>query len=492
MAQSTRRTFIQSSLAAGAALTLPTGRSLGANVNEQVQLAIIGCGWRGGQLRDAFHKVSGVRIAGFCDPDRQLLDEVAVDFPKAQKWTDLRSVFDSKDIDAVVISTCNHWHCLAAIWAMQAGKHVYVEKPLGNTLWEGRQLVNASQKYERICQIGTQQRSDPIQDEIKELLHRDQLIGELQSVRVNRFGVRKSIGKRTTPLSPPKSLDYNLWLGPAKDLPIYREKWHYDWHWVWNTGAGEMGNWGVHLLDDVRNNVFQDQIAFPKAVVAAGGRFGWNDAGETPNALVAILDTGSIPVVIGLCNLPDQPGSEDSPTVPEPTSGYIVYGEGGRLEGQRAAAAAFDIDGKLIKKFASKGGMIHHQKSFVDAIRNNDPTRLAAPVEGGHYSTAWCEFANLAMRTCTEGSGVSMKEAAQSFKADLAPELFQQMREVVAKFEPDASPDVLSLGPILKFDAQSEQFVGDHAQAANRLLRRNDRKPFVVPEVSMPKVANAF
>ena len=140
---------------------------------------------------------------------------------------------------------------------MEEGKDVYVEKPLSHSQWEGQQTVNAARRYNRICQVGTQQRSDPMQAEIKKFLHEEKALGEIKTARVNRFGVRGPIGKRSTPLEIDKSVDYDLWLGPAEDKPIFRNKLQYDWHWDFNTGSGEMGNWGVHVLDDLRNNVFQ-------------------------------------------------------------------------------------------------------------------------------------------------------------------------------------------------------------------------------------------
>ena len=140
---------------------------------------------------------------------------------------------------------------------MEAGKDVYVEKPLSHSQWEGEQTVAAAEKYKRICQLGTQQRSDPMQAEIKTFLHKEKGLGDIVSVQVNRVGVRSSIGKRSTPLLIPNDMDYDLWLGPAIDEPIFRDKLQYDWHWDWNTGSGEMGNWGIHILDDVRNVVFR-------------------------------------------------------------------------------------------------------------------------------------------------------------------------------------------------------------------------------------------
>ncbi len=491
MPPTTRRHFLQQGALAGGALALGSRTFAATSANEQVNLGIIGLGWRGGQLIEAFSQVPGVEIAAICDPDSALVDQWSSRVPDAQTFSDLRSSLDLAELDAVAIATCNHWHCLAALWAMEAGKHVYVEKPLCNAHWEGVQVVKAADKYQKICQIGTQQRSAPMQAEIKQILHEDKLLGAIEWVRVNRYGVRASIGKRDTPLTPPATLDYNVWLGPAADQPIYRDKWHYDWHWDWNTGAGEMGNWGVHLIDDVRNNVFRDAIAFPQRVVAAGGRFGWHDAGNTPNVHFALLDTGTIPVVIALSNLPEKSGSESAPTCPGPGSGYIVYCEGGRLEGQRGKAQAFDAAGKLIKDIKSADGMILHQKNFIEAIRKHSPGTLNAPVKEGHHSTAWCNLANYAFRAAQESAessptnptiAIGQLGAGAGLTASAAT-ILEQLNRVVANNEEGAVSTELTLGPVLTFDGEQERFTGNHADVANQYLRTLGRGEFMVKEV---------
>ena len=398
MPRTNRRDFLRTSLAVGSALALPVYSARAAGANDAINLGFISCGGRAGGLMGAFSKIDGVKVTGLCDPDPERLGSAKKRFPEAKGWADLRDLLEDDSIDAVVIATCNHWHCLAAIWAMQAGKDVYVEKPLSHSQWEGRQAVAAAKKYGKICQVGTQQRSDPMQAEIKKFLHEDKVLGEIKTARVNRYGVRAPIGKRSTPLPIPEDFNYDLWLGPAQDQPIYRDKLQYDWHWDWNTGSGEMGNWGVHVLDDLRNNVFQDKVSLPKRVFGGGGRVVWNDAGNTPNVHFAYFDTGSIPVVIGLTNLTAGPDSKKSPAHPGPGSGYMAYCEGGRFEGQRGRAAAFDKDGKLIKEFKGNGGSGDHQKNFIDAARSRDASILNSDVKVGHDSTGWCNVANVAFR----------------------------------------------------------------------------------------------
>lgn len=485
MTNSSRREFIKYSAAATAGIALPH-RAFAAT-SEQVNVGIIGCGGRGMLLLDVFKKLPGVRVAAVCDPDRERLDKAQEKAKRAQKCTDMRQVFENSEIDAVVIATCNHWHCLAAIWAMQAGKHVYVEKPLGHSEWEGQQVIAATKRYDRICQVGTQQRSDPMQAEIKKFLHEDKVIGDVESVRVNRFGQRPAIGRRSQPLAPPESVDYNLWLGPAHDIPILRDNLQYDWHWVWNTGSGEMGNWGVHILDDVRNNVFRDSVSAPSSIVAAGDRFAWNDAGETPNVHFAILDADGIPVVVTLSNLPERKEIGKSPT---PNSGYVTYCKGGHLKGARGHASAYDSQGKLIRKFKGDSGMIHHQQNFIDAIRSNSTSGLTAPVQVGHDSTTWSNLINIATRIPKAAGGSTIGDFSYNFGSESASEVFTSMRRIAGGKSGSKAATELALGPTLQFDSLRNEFTGEHASAANGLLRRDTRKQFEIPEIETVSVTS--
>lgn len=478
----TRRDFLRTSLITGGALALSATRPIIASPNEEIRLGFISCGSRANGLMGAFSQIDGVKIVGLCDPDQERLKKTNQRFPEAKTWTDLRGLLDDKDIDAVVIATCNHWHCLAAIWAMEAGKDVYVEKPLSHSQWEGRQTVAAARKYGKICQLGTQQRSDPMQAEIKKFLHEEKALGEIVAARVNRYGVRAPIGKRTTPLEIPSSVDYDLWLGPAADEPLYRDKLQYDWHWDWNTGSGEMGNWGVHVLDDCRNNVFLDKVLLPKRVMGGGGRVVYNDAGETPNVHFAYFDTGSIPVIIGLANITSGPGAKGSPSHPGPGSGYIAYCEGGRFEGQRARGAAFDKDGNKIKEFRGDSGMGWHQQNFIDAVRSRDSSIQNAEIELGHYSTGWCNLANVAFRC---GERFSMSSAAQvKEESGLWDSVVGDMKDTLAAHGIDMEGGQIKLSPMLEMDVPNEQFVGDGAAAANAFLKRQYRAPFTVPELA--------
>ena len=478
-----RRSFLRHSAAVGAALiALPV---LGRSINERLNLGFIGLGGRGNELLGQFTKLPDVRIAALCDPDSERLSATAEKHPDAAKYADLRQLLDDRNIDAVVIATCNHWHALAAIWACQAGKDVYVEKPLAHNHWEGQQLVHAARKHNRIVQVGTQQRSDPLQAELKDFLHDQKILGAIECVQVCRFGRREPIGKRKSPLETPATLNYNLWLGPARDEPIYRDNLHYDWHWDWNTGNGEMGNWGVHVLDDAVNVVLLDEVPFPKRIAAAGGRCAWNDAGQTPNACFVYYDTGSTPIFYGMSNLPDGAGKNKVLDFEGVGSGYVIHCEGGYYAGGRGGGTARDKNGKRIRRFKGDAGA-KHPRNFVDAVTARNPGLLNAEVQIGHQSSAWCNLANVATQAAEANSASSYNpDTARAIGHGLAPwsKLVETMEQHLAKNSVDPSTE-FTLSPILDFDGVQEQFVGDQAEVANRFLQREYSREFKVPTIT--------
>jgi len=482
MAIFSRRRFLAASAAAGIVVGQPA-RVWARNANERVALGFISCGDRGRKLMEQFKKTELCDIVAVCDPDPAQIAEAKKIAEDANTFTDLRKLIADPTIDAVVISTCNHWHCLAAIWAMEAGKHVYVEKPLSHTQWEGIQTIAAAKKYKKICAIGTQQRSDPMQAEIKKFLHEDKELGEIKAVKVNRYGVREPVGKRKKPLEIPKNVDFDLWVGPAQKQTIMREKLHYDWHWDWNTGSGEMGNWGVHILDDVRNNIFQDKIAMPKKIIGGGGRVAWGDAAQTPNVQFAYFDTGSIPVMMGLSNLPARPGKKGHMKHFGPNSGYIVFCEGGYFLGRRGRAAVRDNDGYTVREFQGfKGdeGKEAHQFNFCEAVIANDPSMLNADVEVGHDSTGWCNFANISFRVGSEGAAEQAREIENPYWQGL----LNDMEEHLGAYGKKLSDQGVKMSPMMELSADGSKFVGAGAEAANGFLRREYRKGFEVPELA--------
>lgn len=219
----------------------------GKSANNTVRIGIIGCGRRSHGISTQFLKIKDVAIVALCDPDPARVESLAKDLANKgfnasgmTKFQDYRRLLERPDIDAVVVTSPNHWHALHAIHAMQAGKDAYLEKPVTHELWEGHQLIAAEEKYGRIIAAGFQSRSDPgTRDGIQFV--REGHLGKIQSVHVCCFKDRDSIGIRKKPLTPPPGTDYGLWLGPAADLPLCREEFHYDWHWAWNTGNGDIG-----------------------------------------------------------------------------------------------------------------------------------------------------------------------------------------------------------------------------------------------------------
>ncbi len=449
--------------------------------NERIRIGMIGLGGRGSGSASWFSKIEGVEIAYLCDADQKMVDRAKKKYPRAKTTQDLRDVIEDRNIDAVVVSTGNHWHVLASIWACQAGKDVYVEKPISHNIWEGRKLVEAARKYDCIVQGGTQQRSDDLQNEIKAYLDTGEL-GAIKYVRCNRYGMRASIGKRSTPLTPPDSVDYNLWLGPAQDLPIYREKFHYDWHWDWNLGNGELGNWGPHIIDDLRNVVFRDKLNYPKRVLAGGGRLGWDDAGTAPNTHFVYMDCGEIPVIMDVHNLPRAKGVKGSDIYKRrrTNSFLVVECENGYYAGGRGGGSAHDQDGKRLKRFKGDGGGAHAQ-NFINAMRSRKREEQNAEIEDIHYSSAWCHLGNVSYRL---GHAYNRKEAeAQVPGVECWNHVIEDFHAHLEANEIDAAKSEIYLGAMLEIDAEKETFVGPTATLpALQLLRRDYRRGFEVPE----------
>ena len=264
--------------AGAAALAWPVRNVLGAN--DTVRVGFIGLGGRGRHSVKWFSGLPGVEVVGLCDPDKGALASAQKGAPKAKAYTDLRKLLEDKSVDAVVVSTCNHWHALATVWACQAGKDVYCEKPLSHSIWEGRKVVEAMTKYKRIVQTGTQNRSDVGLRPAFEFIQSGQL-GKIKMVRGFCYRNRGSIGKVDGPQPIPSNVDYDLWSGPRETVPLMRKKLQYDWHWVWATGNGDIGNQGPHETDLCRWVVGKKDL--PPRVISIGGRFCWNDDGETAN-----------------------------------------------------------------------------------------------------------------------------------------------------------------------------------------------------------------
>ena len=485
----TRRHFLTQTLAASAVAAATPLMVHGATdtpgKNDPVRLGVIGAGGRGGELSNSIAKISSAKIVAVADPDLERAEKLAGKFDGAVAYQDLRRLIADPNVEAVVVATCNHWHCLAAMWAIGAGKDVYVEKPLGHSQWEGRQVADAAEATGRIVQLGTQQRSDPIQMQARKFLHDDAALGAVKFVKANRLGVRGSIGKRDTPTPIPGSVDYDVWLGPAADEPMFRDQLHYDWHWNFNTGSGEMGNWGVHILDDIRNVAYQDAVSTPTAITTLAGRVVWDDAGTSPNVHLVHFETEQFPTILALSNLPASPTGKakswDCPAgLPKngPGSGYVIVCEGGYYYGQRGQGEAVDLDGKTIRKFKEKGDTVKaHLTNFVSAVRSRDASSLAAPIRTGHHSSGWCNLANVAHRVAATGAA-SVASVRGGSPPALNP-LVDDFAKRLGAF--DLTLDSLIASPRLVHDPSTEQFVGENAQRANGFLKRDYRAGYEVP-----------
>lgn len=450
----------------------------GQSPNNTVRIAMIGCGRRAHVLINAILKIKDVAIVAVCDPDPAQMESLAAQLEKKNgsaggltKFQDYRKLLESPDIDAVVVSSPNHWHTLHAIHAMQAGKDVYVEKPVTHELWEGRQLVAAEEKYGRIIAAGFQSRSDPgTRDGIQFV--KEGNLGKIQSVHVCCFKERDSIGISKTPLTPPPGADYNLWLGPAVEMPMFREEFHYDWHWAWNTGNGDIGNQTPHEID-IANRILGDG-PLPKQVRSFGGRFGWDDAGETPNLQVATYELAGVPVVIEVNNLKLSPtrntiGARDGIRI-----GVVVRCEGGQLRGGTGGMYAVGEDGKQpIKKFPGDGGA-GHMENFIHAVRSRRHEDIASRIRIAERAAAIAHLANVSYRSGTKTGDLAKLSGGNPMLETI---LTDQARQL-ASWSID-SPEY-SLGRVIDVDPASNKITTPDIDPT--LIRSKGRPEFQVPD----------
>jgi predicted dehydrogenase len=423
--------------------------------------------------------MAGVRIAGVCDVDPKRLEQKGRPYidKGAFATTDAREILDRKDIDAVVIATCDHWHALLAVWACQSGKDVYVEKPVSHNILEGRKMIAAAKKYGRIMQAGLQYRSDEGLAEAAEYIQSGKL-GKLLQARVPWFEFRPGIG-RMNPYTP-DWLDYDLYCGPGELKPLRRKKLHYDWHWLWNTGTGDLGNSSVHAFDICRMMMGYDSL--PPRAICVGGRFGVDDVGETPNTQLTLLDYEA-PIVIENRNLGNRKGSRNLDHIRGVREGIILTCEGGYFAGLRAGGWVYDNDGKKIKQFVGGGGG-EHMANFIEAVRKRDVSILKAPIEEGHISSACCHLGNISYRLGSPTTPDRIKARIKS--SDLAGEVFNSIAKHLEANEVDLSKKAATLGPLMTVDTASEEIVGLNGSstlaAAKKLVRGSYRAPFIVPE----------
>jgi len=476
MSKLDRRRFLGDSLLAAAAATaLPSigsgeaaTRRPARSRSAPLRVGVIGVRGRGRAHVGAFKNSPDSQVVAICDPDEGVIGLAMKAVPEARYHRDVRAMLDDESIDAVSIATPNHWHSLAAVWALQAGKHVYVEKPVSHNVREGRAVVEAAKKYGKIVQHGTQARSTQATRGAMEWLRS----GGLGAVRVARalcYKRRTSIGHVSAPVEPPPSCDYDLWTGPAEMRPLMRANLHYDWHWDFETGNGDIGNQGVHQMDIARWGLGRDSL--PERIVAWGGRLGYADDGNTPNTQIALLDYGDQQIVFEVRGLETSAyrGAKIG-VVFHCEKGYLVSSSYGKV-------LAYNHDGEVVKTF--QGGGDHFQ-DFLDAVKSGRDGGQSAPALDGHLSAALCHLGNVSYRL---GEPRELGELDAPFgEVEAANEAIERSRDHLAENGVDLAAVPTRLGPTLRFDPISERFEGQHAVEANAHLTRPYRGPFVVPE----------
>ncbi len=479
MAKRTRRQFLEDSMFAAAAaaavgsaspLLADESEPQSSSPNERLSVAVVGVRGRGGSHISAFAGRKDTEVTYICDADRDIGMQRAKEVGKRQgrepKFEeDLRKVLEDKSVDIVSIATPNHWHALGAIWAIQAGKDVYLEKPVSHNVSEGRRIVEAARKYGKIVQTGTQSRANPGMRAAIEFVQSGEL-GKCTVARGLCYKPRGSIGPRGE-YTPPKSVNYDLWLGPAPMAPVTRPQFHYDWHWQWAYGNGDLGNQGIHQMDLARWGLGVNELS--QSVLSYGGRYGYEDAGETANTQVVIHNYGDRSLVFEVRGLrtKDLKGAKVG-VIYEMPEGYVVMSS-------YSGGAAFDKNGKKIREFSGEGD---HFANFLKAVRSRKVEDLYADIEEGHLSSALCHMGNISYLL---GQNVPVDEALERIEAvgssDNEKETYQRTLEHLK--ENQALPSEITVGAHLVFDPKTETFPGN--EKANELLTREYRRPFVVP-----------
>ncbi len=471
------RSAVAAGIGAGFAIggTKSSGRVLGAN--DSVRIAVAGLNGRGSSHVGAYTGLKGVEITYLIDPDTRTYAKHLKTIEKAggatpQTVQDVRRALDDKNLDAVSVATPNHWHSLITIWACQAEKDVYVEKPCSHNVHEGRVAVEAARKYNRIVQHGTQSRSMPQWANVAAIVKSGKYGKPLVS-RALCYKPRGSIGFRSNEVIPDQ-VDFNLWLGPAPEQPFHTNLVHYNWHWFWDFGNGDIGNQGVHQFDIARWML--PGATLPKTVLSMGGRFGYKDQGQTPNTQISVLDYGDAQIIFEVRGLKtnDYLGQK---------VGNIVHLEQGTIANNKFYPKG-STEGEPLPKVddtrgpSAGGGDGGHFGNFIAAVRSRHVSDLNADILEGHYSSALCHLANLSYRL---GEPIPFNKKTKAFGDN------KDAYETIGRMEEHLSGDngialdglTYQLGRKLTVDAEKET---TDSPEANALLTRNYRKPFVVPD----------
>ncbi|MDO4575484.1 MAG: Gfo/Idh/MocA family oxidoreductase [Planctomycetia bacterium] len=474
-----RRHFLKLSAAVGVAspLVLPAQAK---DANGKIRVAVLGMGGQGNYHARSYAEAEGATLAAVADADWRRASSSAEKLGEKYKIEvaavqDARKLLDDPNIDAISIATCNHWHALWAVWACQAGKHVYVEKPCCHTMFEGRKLIEAAAKYKVCVQHGTQRRHS---DGWRKAAAAFQSGKYGKPVAVHAFAHRPRVGigfrSETT---PPEWIDWNLWVGPSAMVPYHGNLTPYNWHWFWNTGNGEIGNNGVHHFDMCRLGM-NDPHRHPNRVLAFGTRFindpkaGYKDQAETPNVQMAIYDYDGFPCIFESCNLRSKNWTPYETAWFHTTEGYVTEGRFYPKNGDPVALECDDFTP------VNPGGQFGN---FLNCVRDNTPEKLNAPMTEAHYSTALCHLGNISERLGRPTSWDACVSAMgdNPIVQERMELLLNNMRDVLEGV--DVKKEVpFVLGEAISIDNATEQFPGN--DRANAMLTKPDRAPFVMPK----------
>ncbi|PQO41968.1 Gfo/Idh/MocA family protein [Blastopirellula marina] len=480
MGRLNRRKFLQGT-AAGTGLIIAGTRASGAvlGANDRVRIAVAGLNGRGRAHLSGWMGQDNVEVAYVIDPDKKILARTQEGLQEriGGKYTtkgvrDVREALEDKSLDAISVATPNHWHSLITIWGAQAGKHVYVEKPMSHDVVEGRVAVEAQKKYGVVIQHGTQRRSDANIAGLHEAIQAGKW-GRLKIAYGYCCKPRGGIGfKPVGP--PPKNLDWNLWRGPA-DIAEYHGNYHpYNWHWFWETGNGDLNNQGTHQLDVARWAIDKDQT-HPVKAMAIGGRFKWDDQGETPNTMFAMAEyPNGQQVFFNVRNV-------NYDKYERQVENEYYFEDGGKIVRGKYYAKGSDKpeDLGIEKGDVTPGG---NWGSFISAVRAGDPNMANGNAHDAHYA---CVLGHLMNNSYRLGEEVPFSAKAGKFGDNTdAAEHFAKLHEIMDKgvgVEDDAK---YTVGPMLTFDPETEKHTGDHAEAANALLKDKNREAFQIPDAS--------
>jgi predicted dehydrogenase len=503
--KTSRRSFLRNSSLVTAAVIggvhTQTGfsRSL---VNSQFSTAIVGVNGRGGTHIGEIIRADNATITHICEVDSSVAASRAAAIAQKQGSEpaivpDIRKLMDDKSIDIITVATPNHWHALAGIWAMQAGKHAYIEKPVCHNIFEGATLIAAARKYNKMCQVGTQCRSSSACIDAVAYIASG-AIGEVKFARGLCYKRRKSIGALGDYVIPP-NVDFDLWSGPAEFTTpkLTRQSFHYDWHWQRLYGNGDSGNQGPHQTDVARWGLGID--VHPSSIVTYGGRLGYQaeredpnyvDAGDTANTEVSVFDYGDKCIVFETRGLSVDNSTDDElnklfASTSGNKVGVVFYGSQGYVV-QRSYdhCVALDKEFNVIKEFRSQGNLdAAHFGNFLSACEASDHTKLTADVREGHLSAGLSHLGNISYYLGENNlvTPEELKSALGGIKS--LDDNAATIDRTVAHLEQNAvdlEKYKLSLGPVLKFDAQAERFVGN--AEADELLTRKYRAGFEVPK----------